>query len=50
MRSGTFQSFGFEPANTTLITTSSGPGLGIGESTIWTKGPAAVSVSVPSRL
>lgn len=42
---GLFQSFGFDPDTTTFVTTSSGPGVGIGDSTMWTIGPLAMKAS-----
>ena len=39
------QSTGFEPETTTLIRTSSGPGVGIGESMMLTFGPGPTSAS-----
>ncbi len=41
----TYQSFGFDPDTTTLITTWSGDGLGISESIISTRGPLCTIAS-----
>ncbi len=38
-RGGEYQSLGLEPLTATLMTTSSGPGVGMGESMILTVGP-----------
>ena len=42
---GTFQSLGLLPEYITFVTTCCGPGLGIGESMIWTLGPLATTAS-----
>jgi hypothetical protein len=42
---GSYQSFGFDPLTTTLVSTSSGPGEGIGESTISTFRPGCTIAS-----
>lgn len=42
---GTYQSFGLVPLTTTLIKTSSGRGVGMAVSTIWTEGPLCTRAS-----
>lgn len=45
MRGEAYQSFGLHPLKTTFVKTWFGPGVGMGESIIWTLGPLLTMAS-----